>query len=55
MTNEEKIHALREVESLAMNANEEGMPLSPVLVIAVCEGRFHPPVKARPLPHDLDR
>jgi hypothetical protein len=52
MTQDEKCAALREVEALAIQANEEGMPLSPLLVLAVCEGRFHVTEKARPLSHD---
>lgn len=54
MTTEQAIQRIGEVEALAVRANEEGMPLSPLLVLAVCEGRFHLP-PAQHLSHDLPR
>lgn len=53
MTQDDAVRRIGELEALAVAANEEGMPLSPLLVLAVCEGRFHPPVKRRPLSRDL--
>ena len=49
MTAEER---LREVEALAMRAREEGSDLNPWTVILICEDRWHPPARVRPLTHD---
>jgi hypothetical protein len=47
--------AVRRVEQLATRANEEGLPLSPLLVLGVLDGTVVIPEKPRPLTHDMPR
>jgi hypothetical protein len=47
--------AVRRVTRLACRAQEEGLPLSPLLVLGVIEGRVNVEEKAAPLPRELPR